>query len=60
MNKGNEESCKQRKKYIKEIKVSSLAMKFDESLLDLRNENGKICCCVDVYYKEKRGKNKIK
>ena len=33
MNKGNEESCKQRKKYIKEIKVSSLVMKFDENLL---------------------------
>jgi hypothetical protein len=56
MNKKNEESCKQRKKYIKEIKVSSLVMKFDENLLDLRNENGKICCCVDVYCREKRGK----
>ena len=28
-------------------------MKFDESLLDLRDENGWICCCVDVCYREK-------
>ncbi len=47
------------KKYIKEIKVSSLVMKFDENLLDLRNENGKICCCVDVYYRKKKKKGKI-
>ena len=49
-----------KKKYIKEIKVSSLAMKFDESLLDLRDENGRICCCVDVCYREKRETEKQK
>ena len=36
------------KKYIKEIKVFFLAMKFDESLLDLRDENVRMCCSVDV------------
>ena len=39
--------------YIKEIKVFSLVMKFGSSLLDFRDENGKICF-VSVYYREKR------
>ena len=61
MNKENGESCKQRKKkYIKEIKISFLTMKFDESLLDLRDENDRICCCVDICYKEKRETEKQK
>ena len=34
------------KKYIKEIEVSSLAIKFGGSLLDFRNENGKMCYCL--------------
>ena len=39
--------------YIKEIKVFSLVMKFCSSLLDFRDENGRICF-VSVYYREKR------
>ena len=39
--------------YIKEIKVFSLVMKFGSSLLDFRDENGRICF-VSVYYREKR------
>ena len=42
------------KKNIKEIKFSSLAMKFGSSLLDFRDENDKMCCCVNVCYREKR------
>ncbi len=45
---------REKKKYIKKIKVYSLAMKFGGSLLDFRNENGKICFCVNVCYREKR------
>ena len=44
----------EKKKYIKEIKISFLTMKFDESFLDLRDENDRICCCVDICYGEKR------
>ena len=42
---------KEKKNYIKEIKVSSLVMKFGGSLLDFRNENG---CCTNICYREKR------
>ncbi len=61
MNKENGKNCKLRKKkYIKEIKVFSLTMKFDESLLDLRDENVRMCCSVDVCYREKRETKKRK
>ena len=53
-NKKIEKFVKREKKYIKEIKVSSLAMKFGGSLLDFRDENGRICFYVNVYYREKR------
>ena len=57
MTKENGGSCKQRRYiyiYIKEIKISSMSTKFDGNLLDFRDENGRMCCCVDVYYREKR------
>ena len=47
-NKKIEKFVNREKKYIKEIKVSSLAMKFNDSLLDFRNENGRMCFCVNV------------
>ena len=47
------------KKYIKEIKVSSMTIKFGGSLLDLKNENSRMCCCVDVFYRKERN-NKTK
>ena len=53
-NKKIEKFVNKKKKNIKEIKVSSLAMKFGGSLLDFRDENGKMCYCVNVYYREKR------
>ena len=40
--------------HIKEIKVFSLKMKFGGSLLDFRDENGKMCFCFNVCYREKR------
>ena len=53
-NKKIEKFVNKEKKYIKEIKVSSLAMKFSGSLLDFGDENGKMCYCVNVCYREKR------
>ena len=53
-NKKIEKFVNKEKKYIKEIKISSLAMKFGGSLLDFRDENGKMCCCTNVFYREKR------
>ena len=41
-NKKIEKFVNKEKKYIKEIKVSSLVMKFGGSLLDFRDENGRI------------------
>jgi hypothetical protein len=38
----------------KEKKVSSLPMKFGGSLLDFRDENSRICCCVNVCCRENR------
>ena len=35
-------------------------MNFGDSLLDFRNENGKMLCCVNVYYKEKKQTTKQK
>ena len=29
-------------------------MKFGDSLLDFRDENDRMCCCANVYYREKR------
>ena len=48
MNKENGESCKQGKKIHKRNKSFFLAIKFDESLLDLRDEKVRMCCSVDV------------
>ena len=53
-NKKIEKFVNKEKKYIKEIKVSSLAMKFGGSLLDFRDENDRMCFCVNVCYREKR------
>jgi hypothetical protein len=53
-NKKIEKFVNREKKYIKEIKASSLAMKFNGSLLHFRDENDRMCFCVNVYYREKR------
>jgi hypothetical protein len=45
---------REKKIYIKEIKVFSLKMKFGGSLLDFRDENSRMCFCVNVCYREKR------
>ena len=57
-NKKIEKFVNKEKKYIKEIKVSSLAMKFDKSLLDFRNENGNVV--VLMFATEKRDKQQNK
>ena len=36
------------------IKFYSLVMKFGRNFLDFRDKNGKMCCCVNICYKEKR------
>ena len=53
-NKKIEKFVNKEKIYIKEIKVFFLAMKFGSSLLDFRDENDRMCFCVNVCYKEKR------
>ena len=57
-NKKIEKFVNKEKKYIKEIKVSSLAMKFDNSLLDFRNENDNVV--VLMFATEKRDKQQNK
>jgi predicted secreted acid phosphatase len=63
-NKKIEKFVNREKKYIKEIKVSSLSMKeikvsslvmkFGSNLLDFRDENSRMCFYVNVCYREKR------
>ena len=52
-NKKIEKFVNKEKKYIKEIKVSSLTMKFG-SLLDFKDENDRMCCCTNAFNREKR------
>jgi hypothetical protein len=48
------EKFESEKKTHKRNKISSLAMKFGDSLLNFRDENGRKYFCVNVCYREKR------
>ncbi len=49
-NEKMEKFANREKKYIKEIKVSSLAIKLGSSLLDFRDEYGMMCYCRETMF----------